>query len=277
MPASLPVAVAESLRRTLAWAALVLLPSASPLVAEGITGEIVQTFDAPCDRPAGMGFGGGSLWLVCDEATPTIYELDSTTLAEIDSFATPTALFAFGLDHDGTNLWGDTDNPYMIYKADPADGTVLDDFVSPHGTDATNGVVWDGTALWQTAFFRDILRVDPVTGAEIGSIPSPGESWARDMAWVQGELWVVDSNGDALDAIYRLDPADGTVLGSFQPTGGTLFFMYGLAHDGSSFWLSDTDTFKIHRLEVVVTLFADDFESGGPCEWSARQGADVAC
>ena len=246
----------------------------APAAGDEIAGAIVETLDAPCDRPAGIGYDSGNLWIVCDEApTPTIYKWDPDTETVLDSFPARAAEYAFGLDHDGSRLWGDTDVPEVIYSADEDDGSVLSFFASPFGEDSDpNGVVWDGSALWHSAFFEDLVRVS-TAGAVLDTIPSPGGTVPRDMAWVEGELWVVDANSNTEDGIYRLDPADGRVIGYFQPTGATLSLIYGLAYDGTSFWTTDINRSEVHRLSVNFKIFSDGFVGGDVCEWSFSQGA----
>ena len=58
-----------------------------------------------------------------------------------------------------------------------------------------------------------------------------------------------------------------------RPAGATFSLIYGLAFDGTHFWVSDLDTDKIHKLLIAEGLmFADGFESGNLGEWSSSTG-----
>ena len=234
--------------------------------------RVVATHDAPVDRPAGLGWDGSSLWMVSDQ-DQTIYKLDPATMAVLDSFPTPTASWSFGLDHDGVDLWGDVDDPQLVYRLDDSTGAVLNSFASPFA--APNGVAHDGAMIWHSAFSMDLALMNPSTGATVRTIPAPGNGNPRGLEFIDGSLWVVDANTYPDDAIYRLDPSDGSVLGAYIPAGAAFGLIYGLAHDGTRFWLSDLDTAKIHTVELEDGLvFYDGFESGDGLMWS---GAGLLC
>lgn len=229
--------------------------------------RVVATYDSPVLRPAGLGWDGAFLWLVSDE-DQTIYKLDPATMAVLDTLPTPSANWTFGLDHDGTDLWGDTDEPEVIFQMDDSTGGVLNTFVSPYLS--PNGVVFDGAMVWHSAFSQDLALMDPATGLVSRTIPAPGNQAPRGLEMFGGSLWVVDANTYADDAVHRLDPADGTVEAVYLPVGAPTELIYGLAHDGSRFWLTDLETAKIHILETEDGLvFADGFKSGDGVRWSS--------
>jgi len=221
-------------------------------------------------RPAGLGWDGTHLWMVSD-SNQTIYKLDPETMVILDSMPTPAADWSFGLDHDGVNLWGDLDEPELIYQLDETTGVVLNSFSSPHVS--PNGVAFDGSQVWHSSFGGDLALMNPTTGTLTRVIPSPGNNAPRGLEWVDGTLWVVDGNGYDDDAIYKVDPSDGTVLETYQPAGATFSLICGLAFDGTHFWLSDLDTGKIHKLLMAEGLiFYDGFESGNGSGWTTEAG-----
>ena len=227
---------------------------------------VVATYTSPVMRPAGLGWDGTHLWMVSD-SDQTIYKLDPETMVILNSMPTPAANWSFGLDHDGVNLWGDVDEPDLIYQLDETNGTVLNSFSSPYVS--PNGVAFDGSQVWHSSFGDDLALMNPTTGVLTRAIPSPGNQVPRGLEWVDGTLWVVDGNGYADDAIYKVDPSDGAVLETYQPSGATFSLIYGLAFDGTHFWLSDLDTDKIHKLLIAEGLmFADGFEYGDTSGWS---------
>ncbi len=228
---------------------------------------VLATYTSPVMRPAGLGWDGTHLWMVSD-SDQTIYKLDPETMVILDSMPTPAAAWSFGLDHDGVNLWGDLDEPELIYQLDDATGTVLNSFPSPHFS--PNGVAFDGSQVWHSSFKDDLALMNPTTGSLTRAIPSPGNQAPRGLEWIDGALWVVDGNGYVDDAIYKVDPSDGTILEAYQPTGATFGLIYGLAFDGTHFWLSDLTTNKIHKLLIAKDLiFYDGFELGDTSAWSS--------
>lgn len=237
--------------------------------------RVVATFASPVLRPAGLGWDGASFWVVSDY-DQTIYKIDPATMTIMDSMPTPAADWSFGLDHDGTDLWGDVDSPELIYQLDDSTGGVLNSFASPYS--APNGVVFDGFHVWHSAYLSDLALMDPTSGTLIRTIPSPGNHVPRGLELYDGSLWVVDANGYVDDAIYRLDPSDGAVLGTYRPAGTGFGLIYGLVHDGSHFWLTDLDTAEFHQLELVEDLlFYDGFEGGDTGEWDAVDHRGGVC
>ena len=229
--------------------------------------RVVATHPSPVPRPAGLGWDGTSLWMVSDD-DQTIYKLDPATMTILDSIPTPAATWSFGLGHDGSDLWGDVDSPELIYRLDDVTGAVLNSFASPYSS--PNGVVFDGTNLWHSAFSSDLALMDPSTGVVVRTIPSPGNGNPRGLELFDGSLWVVDANTYPEDGIYRLDPSNGSVLSSYVPAGAAFGLIYGLAHDGTRFWLSDIDTNQIHTIRLEEALvFYDGFESGDGLQWSS--------
>jgi outer membrane protein assembly factor BamB len=232
--------------------------------------RVVATYPSPVLRPAGIGWDGASLWFVND-FDQTIYKIDPATMTVLATLPAPASTWAFGLDHDGATLWGDLDEPEMVYQMDDSTGAVLDSFASPHF--APNGVVSDGAMIWHSGFGTDLTLMDPVASTVFRTIPAPGHQAPRGLELFDGSLWVVDGNTNPDDAIYRLDPSDGTVLGSYLPVDATFGLIYGLAHDGTRFWLTDLDTAQIHIIEIEETLlFYDGFESGDTNAWTGVLG-----
>lgn len=229
--------------------------------------HVVQTYMSPVLRPAGIGWDGTSIWFVND-SNQMIHKMAPSTWTEVDVLSAPVASYAFGLDHDGMTLWGDTDSPEQVYQMNDTSGVVLNSFTSPFSS--PNGVAYDGGLVWHSGFGADLTLMDPVTGTVVRTIPAPGNQTPRGLEMVDGSLWVVDANTYPDDAIYRLDPVDGSVLESYMPVDVSFGLIYGIAHDGTKFWMTDLNTAQVHILEFEVLLvFYDGFESGGLGSWSA--------
>ena len=85
---------------------------------------------------------------------------------------------------DGTNLWAGYQSVGLIYKLDPADGTVLDSFDSPSGS-LQQGLTWDGQYLWHLMeFFSEIAH----------GLPKDEDCWQ--VLDREALLGVVDNGGD---------------------------------------------------------------------------------
>ena len=161
----------------------------------------------------------------------------------------------------------------MGIQIDDGTGSVLNSFVSPFLS--PNGVAFDGAMVWHSAFASELVLMNPSTGTSVRTIPAPGNGNPRGLEVVDGSLWVVDANNYPEDAIYLLDPSDGSVQGAYLPSGAAFGMIYGFAHDGTRFWLSDLDTAKIHTIQFEDGLvFYDGFESGDGMMWS---GAGLLC
>jgi hypothetical protein len=143
----------------------------------------------------------------------------------------------------------------------------MNSFASPY--ESPNGVAFDGSQVWHSAFSDDLVLMNPATGTVTRTIPAPGHQFPRGLEWVDGVLWVVDANGGITDTIYRVDPSDGAVLGTYLPVGGSTGLLYGFAFDGRYFWLSNLSTGKIQKLVIDDgAIFCDGFQSSDTSAWS---------
>ena len=78
--------------------------------------------------------------------------------------------------------------------------------------DAAGLAYFDGTHLYQVAEAR-IQKIDPKTGAVLGSIPAPAGGGDSGLAWAEGALWVGHYRERK---IYQVDPTDGRILRTLQ-------------------------------------------------------------
>jgi glutamine cyclotransferase len=74
------------------------------------------------------------------------------------------------------------------------------------------GTAFDGKHLYQIAESR-IQRLDPETGAVLGSIPAPGGGGDSGLAWAEGTLWVGHYRERK---IHQVDPDTGKVLRTLE-------------------------------------------------------------
>jgi len=147
-----------------------------------------------------------------------------------------------GLVHDGTDLVLQGGN--NIYRLDPADGTVRDQFYmgSPHG------LAYDGSSMFTVISAWNIpakLReFDPVTGATINEIPDVAP--LSNPTFLNGQMYAC---GD-YDEINRIDPATGAVLGTIPAV--------GFARDNCIYWSASALCAYGDNLLAVVSINLDN-------------------
>ena len=110
-------------------------------------GGVINCFDSPIDYVYGIGFDGTYLWAT-DFASSSIMKLDQSG-NQVGTITAPYDSMCTGIDYDATNdvLWVHNFDTKKIYKVNPSNGAVLDDFSSP-ATQYPTGLAFDGTHLW---------------------------------------------------------------------------------------------------------------------------------
>jgi parallel beta-helix repeat protein len=124
------------------------------------------------------------------------------------------------------------------------------------------GLTWDGEALWvNDGFDAVIYRFDPYTNTTLKSLIAP-TSHPRGLAWDGESIWL--ASWDSPRAIYKIDPANGSVLTSFPPP----FSGHpdGLAWDGLYLWIGEEDG-RIYKVDPsngsAVFSFSVPYEPSG--------------
>ena len=138
------------------------------------------------------------------------------TLAEVDPVkarvvrriavgAHPTGL----LFRDGSLWVGFGREATDVARVDAASGKVVRVAV---GVKAPSHFLATATAIWVVNDGDTIVRLDPKTGAVLGTTRF-GRTLVQPAAAPDGTIWVPDKE---IDTIFRLDPATGGVLDSFR-------------------------------------------------------------
>jgi glutamine cyclotransferase len=111
-----------------------------------------------------------------------------------------------GVTHDGRRVWVATGPKLVAFDPETGAPTRTLDRACDAGT------AFDGTHLYQIAEAR-IDKIDPATGAVVGSIPAPGHGRDSGLAWAEGSLWV----GQYRDRkIHQIDPGTGAVVRTIE-------------------------------------------------------------
>ena len=149
-------------------------------------GSILQTLQTESIHGSGITYGNGALWIASTKmkdpaAAPRTLKVDPKSGATLKSWVTP-----------GAGLYGKVTTP-----------------------SGAHGLKWVDGKYWMAVPASGKLSLmEPETGTIVRSIPAPGVR-THGLAWDNGSLWCVESDGRA---IYKLDPADGAPLAKIQLT-----------------------------------------------------------
>jgi hypothetical protein len=147
-----------------------------------------------------------------------------------------------GLAWDGTYLWASDNSNDYVYQLDPSDGSILTSFRAPPGS-YPNDMTWDGVYLWVAVNNGDTIFQITTSGTIVKSFPSP-YTGPDGLAWDGEYLWHTDFNSGLL---YKLDPADGTVLASYSAVSPN-----GAAFDGRYVWYVDNQSHLFYKVDPAT-------------------------
>jgi DNA-binding beta-propeller fold protein YncE len=215
---------------------------------------IVTGCSTEADSPAGVAWDGTHAWVGYSEAQPTT--IDKINLACVDfccvlhSIPAPGGGYIGGLASDGTNLWCLAEQDGIIYKLDPADGAILDQFNAPsfgEGDPNGSGLAWDGQYLWHADYGHDtIYKLDPANGGNvITSFPAPG-TIPGGLGYCSGTLVNADINPPT---IYEINPSDGSVINSCAAVDT---HPWGVAVGASGVWSAELNANALYLLGIAL-------------------------
>jgi len=217
-----------------------------PVPTRGLCVELISTCPSPVYGNDGLAWDGSHLW-IADFDTDQAYRVDPSDCSVVHSIPLP-GTYPGGLAWDGTHLWHADATNEMIYRLDPADGSVVASFPSPGGFPP--GLAFDGSALWNSdtdcndlPCVPDEIHYVSTAGAILSTYPALGE-YPTGLAYDGAYLWHSDN---ALDAIYKLDPADLSVVGMFPSPGS---YPNDLAWDGTHLWVVDNGTDLLYKYSI---------------------------
>ena len=136
----------------------------------------------------------------------------------------PAPNYPYGLTFDGTYLWVGTSSTTgnLIYKIDPADGSVVGSIPVPDPTGSyyIKAMAFDGQNLW---VFEDLpssnhpdkfFKVDPSNGNILKTVNSPENSYIGGMTYFDDHIWYTQYYANAIsgrDVIIKMDTTGVTV------------------------------------------------------------------
>ncbi|APR85679.1 WD40-like repeat protein [Minicystis rosea] len=151
-----------------------------------------------------------------------------------------------GVAFDGRHLWvagGD-----RIRKIDPATGAAVGEVP---GFDATpvSGLAWADGALYAGVYAqKQILKIDPETGAVLRTLVS--DRLVTGITWADGDLWhgVMREENGAPSEIRRVDAQSGAVLDRLTLPEGVA--LSGVEADANErFWCGDGRSGKLRAVK----------------------------
>jgi streptogramin lyase len=149
-------------------------------------------------------------------------------------------------------VWTTTWRDGNLVEVDPARSRVVRRIsVGPYPTSMLyrNGVLWVGFGREAT----DVARVDPSSG-QVARVAVGVKAPSHFLA-AANVIWIVNDG----DAIVRLDPANGTVLGTTHA--GRTLVQPASAPDGT-IWVPDKEIDTIFRIDPATGRVVDSFAGG---------------
>jgi DNA-binding beta-propeller fold protein YncE len=201
-----------------------------------------------------------------------------------------------GLAWDGDKLWLSSVGNNMIYQIDSDNGEILNSVPSPGSSLRGGDLAFDGAYLWLVdpdPVFGGVFQINSNTGLVIRTIPlyslpfsAAGHSG---LTWGEDALWLSAVSEALIPTIYKVDPDNVSLLGSFSVSVGQYGFT-GLAWTGTYLWLSssfvgdnNSGFYKIdpHNGEVAAVLRYDHagqgLASNGDYLWNTDSSQGRIC
>ena len=187
---------------------------------------------------------------VNDAANDSVFQIRLSDQAIVQSWSTGsvTTSHCHGLAYDGSNFWLAFNSNYLIYKIIDMT-TTLQGGPTPVSSPSSDGTVQNVTYynnfLWLVQTPSDtttkggsIYKLDPVTGAVLDTISTPGKA-PRGICFANGKLYCNDRN---YKEIFSCDPSVKTWSFEFlepaPPIGTTS--STGMFFTGTSFWIANS-------------------------------------
>lgn len=186
--------------------------------------------------PSGLTWDSQNLWYV---DSSYIYKV-STTGIYLDSIHNPGTEYYKdgGLTYDGINLWYADEQSAKLYKINPANGIIFQQFNLPslgQGDPNGWGLAWDGTYIWHSQYNPPRLyKINPINGNVIDSLST--EIGIVGILMVNGILYGLGRHPLVNPSDFQIFKIN-TNSGTFQESASWCIpFSLGLTYDGTSFW-----------------------------------------
>lgn len=216
--------------------------------------------------PSGLTWDGQYLWFV---DSLYIYKV-SNTGTYIDSINNPAAINPYGgsggLTFDGMNLWYADEQSAQLFKINPSNGIILQQFNLPSfGQSDPNGwgLAWDGTNIWHSQYNPPRLyKLNSTNGNIIDSMIT--QKGILGLQWINGNLFGIHHFNNTIREIYKINPLTGAFLDSAS---WCISLPLGFTWDGSNLWnVSGTNQYggteKIYKINSDIIFSIGEYSNG---------------
>ncbi len=202
--------------------------------------KVLDTMSTPIPDATDMTIMGNIMWYGNGYSSHNLYRINLST-RDVDTL--PTTVYAWAVEWDGSNLWASSDGSTTIQKIDTATGATK--FTSVQMGAWIYGIAWDGTVLWCTSNNeQSIYRYDPVGDMVLTTYRLGSGAYAGGVAYANGSLYVC-TNG----VINKCTTSPFGTAAAFQIPG---IYAFGLAFDGTDFWVSGYDSQNKYMMYKVA-------------------------
>ena len=168
------------------------------------------------------------------------------------------------ITNDGTFIYTISNN--QIYKIDPTNGDIVDDFPISN-LSGSNGISYGNGHLWIGSNQGIFRKIDPLTGDIVESVNHDIVNNTHGMQFLNQYIFAnLPSSGGELDSIYLFD-LDGNIQEKY-PTG--LSHTHGFTFDGVDYWLTANHIMggvpvdaNIYKLDNYTLEKIDTFDCPG--------------
>ena len=155
--------------------------------------------------------------------------------------------------YDGTSIWVGEVNDSKVYRLNLSDGSVISSFPII----ATHGLSLDGSGgMWSTSFWTDppLLYHYPLTfGTPDRSVTlTSAQDYPTAMTYdsANNVIWMVNTNSAQPYHFWKLNPANGSVVDSWDLAGGTPL-VYGLCMDSDPNYLWVVAGVTLYKVSIA--------------------------
>jgi hypothetical protein len=204
--------------------------------------SVQKSYPTPVDVLTDIGFDGNSLWYGNGYSSHYLYKMNLANGA-LDSI--PTTKYAWSVEFANPYLWVSSNGGSIIYSVDKNNGndiansTTLGPWIY--------GIAWDGQYFWcYSGNDRTLRKYDPVGDAVVSQVELGSTISAHGLAYTNGYLYIVVDGG-----LAKCSVAPFKAVNTYELKG---YSLYGVAFDGTSFWVSASDL-KTNEKKILKVDF----------------------
>ena len=201
-----------------------------------------------------------------NNAVGTIISDDQNVTVIEDLPAPGTTQDPRGVVYDGSSLWVGEWTDQKVYEVNPATGATISSFSS----DTSFDLAWDGSDLWADDGFVSppSLSRYSTTGTLEDTIGLTGDqAYATAFAYdaSRAAIWLANTGDSGTDdKVWLIDASDGSVLDSWEPSGGVPTFTYGMVVDSDPDFLWTCHSNILRKISIPDQTTVKEFTVPAP-------------